>query len=156
MRFGFTFCWFGPAFFCRSVYVDLLRIWKDAVLDVFKIQPINLRGRAMEMGNKSDNHECHGRDTSEETPECDAGVRNTQQRRSWREEQRTMMVIHIDISGLLFPDELLVPERVCDRCLPTVCAQFCNEQISSSDRDVCLTYTHIHIHSQDLIDSLGM
>jgi hypothetical protein len=42
----------------------------------------------MEMRNKLKNHECHGRDTSERTPECDAGIRNTQQRRAWREEQR--------------------------------------------------------------------
>lgn len=97
-------------------------MWKDAVLDVFKIQPTNLRGRIMEMRNKSDNHECHGRDTSEKAPECDAGVRNTQQRRSYREEQRTAMVIHIDFSELLIPDELLVTERICDMCLPTVCA----------------------------------
>jgi len=67
-----------------------------------------------------------------------------------------MVVIHIDISGLLIPDELLVTERICDRCLPTVCAQFCNEQISSSDRNVCLTYIHVHIHSQSLIASFGM
>jgi len=108
------------------------------------------------MHNKSDNHECHGRDTSEKTPECDARVRNTQQRRSCREEQSMTMVIHMDISGLPIPDELLVTERICDRCLPTVCAQFCNEQISSSDRDVCLTYVHVHIHSQSLKASLGM
>jgi hypothetical protein len=90
------------------------------------------------MRNKSDNHECHGRDTSEKTPECDAGVRNTQQRRSCREEQSTTMMIHMDISGLLIPYELVVTERICDRCLPTVCTQFCNEQISSSDRDYAL------------------
>lgn len=101
----------------------------------------------MEMSNTSDSHKCHGRDTSEKTPECDAGVRDTQQRRSCREEQRATVVIHIDISGLLIPDELLVTERICDRCLPTVCAQFCNEQISSSDQDVCLTYIHTCTYS---------
>jgi hypothetical protein len=130
-------------------------MWKDAVLAVFKIQPTNLRGRVVEMRNKSGNHECHGRDTSEKTREYDAGLRNTQQRRSWREEQRAT-IIRIDISGLLISDELLVTERNCDRCLPTVFAQFCNEQISSSDRDVCLTFIHVHIHSQSLIASLGM
>ena len=101
----------------------------------------------MEMSNTSDSHKCHGRDTSEKTPECDAGVRDTQQRRSCREEQRATVVIHIDISGLLIPDELLVTERICDRCLHTVCAQFCNEQISSSDQDVCLTYIHTCTYS---------
>jgi hypothetical protein len=103
----------------------------------------------MEMRNKLENHECHGRDTCEKTPECDAGVRNTQQRRAWREEQRTTMVIHIDISGLLIPDELLVTETICDRCLPTLFAQFCNELISTS-----LAYIHLHILSQSLIAAL--
>jgi len=28
-------------------------MWKDAVLDVFKVQPANLRGRVLEMRNKS-------------------------------------------------------------------------------------------------------
>jgi hypothetical protein len=66
------------------------------------------------------------------------------------------MVVHIDFGGLLIPDELLVTEIICDRCLPTVCAEFCNEQISNSDRDVCLTYLHVHIYSQSLIASLGI
>lgn len=96
-------------------------MWKDAVLDVLKIQPTNLRGRVGEMRNKSDNHQCHGRDKIEKLTECDAEVRSTQQRRSCIEEQHTTMVKRIDISGALILDELLVTERIFDRCLPTVC-----------------------------------
>ena len=34
-------------------------------------------------------HECRGRDAGEKTPECDARVRNTRQRRSCRETGTT-------------------------------------------------------------------
>jgi hypothetical protein len=102
-------------------------MWKDAVLDNFKIQPTNLRGRVMEMHNKSDNPRCHGRDTSEKPPECDAGVRNTRLRHLCGREKRTTMVIRMDISGLLIPGELLVTEIIYGGCLPTACAQVCNE-----------------------------
>jgi len=40
---------------------------------------------------------------------------------------------------LLIPDELLVTERICDRCLLTVCAQFCNEMYA--------LHTYIHTYS---------
>jgi hypothetical protein len=86
----------------------------------------------MEVHNKYDNHRCHGRDASEKPPECDAEVRNTRLRRSCRG------VKTYDDGGTYGHDELLAIERIYGRCLPTLCARFCNALISSCDRDVCL------------------